>query len=260
VGRRALALGALVGCGLFPNLGDLTQSVDGAPPLDSSPAEAGAEAGPFCASIDADFCADFDDIADPLQTGFSSTNVHEMALARDLDAAVSSPASLLATFDDAGTNDTIYAYLQKDMFAKPSATNYTLEADLRVDAMNAQDSAIVMEMNWDNGAHRVYVAINGKGVTNTQENYYESDGGYSTNSQDTLDNFLIGATFQHVTLRVTTNPPHETVTFGAATELDRPLSGTDFNACTFYAGPSYVGGAHAPVVVHVDNVVFRQSP
>ncbi|MGO8997496.1 MAG: hypothetical protein ACLQVI_29625 [Polyangiaceae bacterium] len=102
----AVSLGALrlTGCG-GPQF--VTGGADGGPTLDAGPGDAAPPALPFCSSIDADFCSDFDQLPLPESwTKFAVTGGSSGV--EDDDASVSPPNSFLATVPtfpavDAGT-------------------------------------------------------------------------------------------------------------------------------------------------------------
>ena len=260
---RRLLLAVFCGSGcLFPSLGGL--SGDGS---DASDAGDGSDAthdasvnARYCSGIDASFCVDFDDLASPLDAGWTGASANEMVLARDLDASSSPPASLVTALAVPNANDVAFGYLSRVFAADSTIQSYTLAFDLRVDAIATANEAIVGQLAWDGGAHRVYLNLGSDGTLDIQEDYVAADGGYATQDLFGTDKLPIGAPgFTRVTLVIGTNPPTATMLFGTKAEIQaQPLFGADFTGCEVDVGVLYVYAPTGFIGAHIDNVVYSQ--
>ncbi len=249
-GGDAIATDALVDA---PSADAIGEASDGATTNDADAAKVS-----FCSSIDATFCADFDESPD-VAAGFSTIYSSEGGVvALDNTVSASPPASLLTGNTPLGASASAHGAVVRDTGRTPQ-NSATLDFDLRVDALASQGTVIEALAMVCQSATSSSLQFNLKTASSeVGEEIVGLDGG-KTYTQHLFSAKVAMTQWVHVTIALTFKTPRTiTVTVDSSIVVDHVAM-----TAAYVAGPIslFVGNAYSPgpsdgANIHYDNVVL----
>ena len=166
------------------------------------------DAGPhFCASVDASFCADFDESALtsgwPIPSTWTLAQVMSGTVMQDPSQALSAPYSLVATGTDFNGQNPPYALLAKS-FGIPNRAH--VEFDMRASTPPTGNFDSILELQlWDDPQCGELITLDGQndglGNVQLQTSEYKCFGG--SNQSTPIGSVALGGSWQHIVVDAT---------------------------------------------------------